>query len=332
MFLPYVSIAILNSRITPARFLSSSVISVWHSSTSKHSFLKYPSISFCFLSIFPISCSRFVLAPLHSTASLFSLIADPLLAGIKGFFEGWKERFGNIADIFTDDESSPWEKVKGIAKELVLGIIEGPSNIIKGWITELSTNEKFLEIKEKFTSWFSDVGDTIGNWMWNLLPEPLQKGIQYLGFGKDREVKESTTPNPKDLGYHTNTDFSKVNQPVPAGTGSVQEIGNKYSRFYGVNDAIIYKDGNIIQPSPDDHIIATKDRPYVETRAEREMMNQVNNQYFQPKESQESLKKFDTMITLLNRVAQGIEKGVGGTIIQNTMGQGFSFDSLRMGT
>jgi hypothetical protein len=62
------------------------------------------------------------------------------------------------------------------------------------------------------------------------------------------------------------------------------------------------------------------------------MMNQVNNQYFQPKESQESLKKFDTMITLLNRVAQGIEKGVGGTIIQNTMGQGFSFDSLRMGT
>lgn len=313
------------------------------------------------------------------------LIIDPLFSGIKGFFGGWKERFGNIADIFTDDESSPWEKVKGIAKELVLGIIEGPSNIIKGWITELSTNEKFLELKEKFASWFSDVGDTIGNWMWNLLPKPLQKGLQFLGFGNDREVKESTTPTPDDMSYYTNATYGQSVIPVPETIGTNQGIVDNYRAFYNqdtttepktitrresseeekgffrslgnwfkslnttdtnnvgahqdmvdryrpVNDAIIYKDGNIIQPSPDDHIIATKDRPYVETRAEREMMNQVNNQYFQPKESQESLKKFDTMITLLNRVAQGIEKGVGGTIIQNTMGQGFSFDSLRMGT
>jgi hypothetical protein len=337
------------------------------------------------------------------------LIIDPLFAGIKGFFEGWKERFGNIADIFTDDESSPWEKVKGIAKELVLGIIEGSSNIIKGWVTELSTNEKFLEIKEKFTGWFSNIADTIGNWVWNLLPKPLQKGIQYLGFGKDREVKESTTPKPlqkgiqylgfgkdrevkesttptpDDMSYYTNATYGQSVIPVPETIGTNQGIVDNYRAFYNqdtttepktitrresseeekgffrslgnwfkslntsstndvgahqdivnryrpVNDAIIYKDGNVFEPSPDDHIIATKNFPVVETRTSREMMNQVNNQYFQPQESQESLKKFDAMISLLDRVARGVEKGMGGTIIQNTMNQGFSFDSLRMGT
>lgn len=314
-----------------------------------------------------------------------SLIIDPYIGGIKGLFTGWKDRFTNITDILGDEEISVWEKVKGIGKEIILGIVEGLYNAISGWLDGLVKNEKFQEIKDTMTGWFSGIGEKISNWIWGLLPAPLQKGIQYLGFGKDKEVKESTTPTPDDMTYYTNATYGQPVIPVPETIGTNQGVVDNYRAFYNqdktiesktipqreaseeekgffkslgsrfkslntsstndvgahqdivnryrpVNDAIIYKDGNIFEPSPDDHIIATKNSPVVETRASREMMNQVNNQYFQPQESQESLKKFDAMISLLDRVARGVEKGMGGTIIQNTMNQGFSFDSLRMGT
>lgn len=314
-----------------------------------------------------------------------SLIIDPYIGGIKGLFTGWKDRFTNITDILGDEEISVWEKVKGIGKEIILGIVEGPYNAISGWLDGLVKNEKFQEIKDTMTGWFSGIGEKISNWGWGLLPAPLQGALQSIGLRLTKEVKESTTPTPDDMTYYTNATYGQSVIPVPETIGTNQGVVDNYRAFYNqdktiesktipqreaseeekgffkslgswfkslntsstndvgahqdmvnryrpVNDAIIYKDGNVFKPSPDDHIIATKDFPVVETRASREMMNQVNNQYFQPQESQESLKKFDAMISLLDRVARGVEKGMGGTIIQNTMNQGFSFDSLRMGT
>ena len=74
------------------------------------------------------------------------------------WFSGWKDTFSSVSSILGDGESTVWDKVKGVASELITGMVMGPINLIKGWIDGLLANEKFKEIKDSMLNLFTDVG------------------------------------------------------------------------------------------------------------------------------------------------------------------------------
>ncbi len=132
----------------------------------------------------------------------------------------------------------------------------------------------------------------------------------------------------QDLGIEEVEDYSR--REIPGIIGKVRTVLNGMEK---VEDAIIYKDGSLYQPSPQDNIIATKENPIVsDTKETKQLLNDVEKEYFK-KNNEESLKKFDSMISLLKTMISTLEnqRNQNNNVIQNISNPSFSFDSLRMG-
>lgn len=100
-----------------------------------------------------------------------------------------------------------------------------------------------------------------------------------------------------------------------------------------VKDALIYKSGRLIEPSPQDNIVLTKDTPRVErSRAEQGMTAEVQQLYFSEKVLDKSNEKFDKMIALLSQMLEAIGNQEYGMVVQNVTRGSFSMDALRMGS
>lgn len=324
-----------------------------------------------------------------SVKDWFGLIFDPFVGGIKNFFAGWKDKLSNISEIAGDDELSPWEKIKGTAKELLMGVIEGPINLVKGWIDGLKNNEKFVEIKNKMTGWFTNIGKAVSEWIWGILPDWTQDALRKLGIGPEGAKTEAGVeisnkvmsklesgeisqeqlegaankdfiegilnnglltnrkklsnllnfePSKKILsqvGITSQEDVDNLNSWLGEPSGKVNEFKNLLESIpvEQVKDAIIYKDGKLIQPHPDDNIIATKESPFVVEKKETEKLhNEIENNYFKESKDSESQKKFDTMISILQVIADKIQSGGNVSVIENSSASGFDFNQLRIGT
>lgn len=325
-----------------------------------------------------------------SVKEWFGLIFDPFVSGIKNFFAGWKDKFSNISELMSDEDASPWEKIKGIAKELLMGVIEGPINLVKGWIDGLKNNEKFVEMKNKMTDWFTNIGNAVSDWIWGILPDWTQDALRKLGIGPEGAKTEAGVEitnkvknqlesgeisqeqvegaankdfiegilnnilltNRKKLSYLVDfepskkilsqvgitgqEDVDKLNSWLGEPAGKVNEFKNLLDSIpvEQVKDAVLYKDGTLIEPSPDDHIVFSKNTPNVlEDRTTRQLTNDIDREYFKENIMEESNKKFDSMISLLQAMVDTLRtQKNGGTVIQNVSNGQYSLDSLRMGS
>jgi hypothetical protein len=310
----------------------------------------------------------------------FSLIIDPIVGGITGFFSGWKTRFENISEIAFDEDKSLWKKVLGVVRELILGVLDGPFNIVKGWIDGMKDNKIFQDLSEKFTSWFTNIADSIGEWIWSILPGFLQKGLQFVGLGKDQELKGSKNPTPDEAAYYTNADYAKKSLPVPETVGTNQGIIDKYSSYYGteqpiketqskedegffkktgaffkdffkdsfkgltssVEDAIIYKDGQIIKTHPEDSIVATQNSPILlneNKQAAKLSFNPYSESYKSTAKEVTAIQTpieisdnpaFNKMVTLLSSILDTLkDKEMAPSITELRMPGKLDFELLR---
>lgn len=321
---------------------------------------------------------------------LFGIIEIPLNL-LKGGLSGLlgEERWGNIQDILGDDEATLWDKIKGVGKEVITGIIERPINIVKGWIDGLMNNEKFNEMKEKISGWFNHIGNAVGNWIWGILPDWSKDALRKLGIGPEGDRTEAGVEisnkmmkqldkgkiEEDELEGAANKDFIEgilknifytntqkllfLHQFEPSrklleqiGITSEEDIDilnswkfephakvNEFKELLEtipvkqVKDAVIYKDGRLIEPSPDDNIVLTTDTPnLLETRVTRQLTSDINEEYFTERIMDESNRKFDRMIVLLETMVSAIQEQETGAVIQNISHGQYSLDALRMGS
>lgn len=333
------------------------------------------------------------------------MIFDPILQGFTGMLSGWKTRFTNIRNILGDEETSLWDKVTGVGKELLVGIVETPYNYVKGYITTLFENEKFQSVidtvsgfitdaRETLTGVFTSVRDGVLGFLGRLIPDWLKPGArgepeegdaQQVGtfisnmFSSIREnifgfvgnlIPDWLKPGGKgmpgmgiteDVGSFVSTVFSSIGDSVKdfatgllpwnwgKGKGEATEQPpenfdmpeeadsgvtwwNPLTWGRKVDDAVIMKDGEIITPHPDDHIIATKDTPQIiDSKESQQMSREINHEYFSKIDMEESNRKFDTMIVLLGQMVEAIKSQEPMGVLQNVSASAYSFDKLRMG-
>jgi len=261
---------------------------------------------------------------------------------------------------------------------------------VKGWIDGLKNNEKFVEMKNKMTDWFTNIGNAVSDWIWGILPDWTQDALRKLGIGPEGAKTEAGVEIPnkvmsqlesgeisqeqvegaankdfiegilnnilltnrKKLSYLVDfepskkilsqvgitgqEDIDKLSSWLGEPAGKVNEFKNLLDSIpvEQVKDAILYKDGTLIEPSPDDHIVFTKNTPNVlEDRTTRQLTNDIDREYFKENIMEESNKKFDSMISLLQAMVDTLRtQENGGTIIQNVSNGQYSLDSLRMGS
>jgi len=110
------------------------------------------------------------------------MIFDPLIAGVTAVFDGWKVTGENIGDIWADEETTGWEKIKLTLKEIVLGYINGPIDFVKGTVDTLLENEKFTDTVETISDFFTEIKETITNWIIGLIPDWVRKLGNKIGL------------------------------------------------------------------------------------------------------------------------------------------------------
>lgn len=264
----------------------------------------------------------------------FGLLISPIVGGVVGIFTGWKEKLGNIKNIWGDDELTFFEKLKLSGKEILLGLINTPIDYLKGAVTKLFDNEKGKEVTSAITDWFAQVKKSITDWLGNLLPPWAKKIVN--------KVKGALDPTQEGGSV-----VGKVADKVIDGARKVAgKAGTFLKNIVGIEDGIVFSNGKVVRTSPDDNIIATKSKPIVETKNSfslpkenilkdrkdsQSIRKEIENNYFKSNVDNESIKRFDTMIMVLKDINSKIQNKKATVINTGSNSSSIDFDSLRIG-
>lgn len=153
--------------------------------------------------------------------------------------------FNRIKDFFVVDIPQKTTSIFESIKETFLDLLEIPKNIIKNIFSKIGID---LEDPQFFSNFLTSIKDNVLS-IFDKIVESVSNVLSSLNplnwFKKD-----------------------KGNEPTFDSSGAPTDVPEKSAPWWkfwakDVEDALIYKDGSLYRPSPDDHIIATKTPPTI---------------------------------------------------------------------
>jgi hypothetical protein len=170
---------------------------------------------------------------------------------------------------------------------------------------------------------------------------PNTSGASAVGIAYTR----ASDPTYSDFSTATDAQTNRTNKLIgllknlSTTDNNTNSYFDRVAKYKPIDDAIIYKDGQLYKPHENDQIIATKNPISVnnevlksKSKGVSNLEKEIDSSYFLKKENnEESLKRFDTMITLLQSINTSMGKKNPILVSEVSSGSSFSFNQLRSG-